>query len=808
MKPIITILLIALICGYSQAQIFVKHDASGNNDGTSWSNAFTNLQDALDASASGAQVWIASGRYVPQGPTPDSSHFIATHPVQLYGGFAGTETSLSQRDWNVNLSIVSGDILGDDIPGNFVSNRTDNAHHVLIINAPNTESVIDGLVFESGTTKLDCITCAPNASDIPYNRWQGGALYLYQSGAVIRNCLFHNNDSGVRGSGCYAFGDTLHTIALHFDNVIFRDNHGYNGAGGFFHAYQDLSLKNCHFSNNSGFQGGAAFFSGTNATVEDCVFEANSATYGGGIDGFHTNLYIKYPVIRIIRSSFTGNTSLSGGGVYYRNDYGGFSFVVDSCIFTENESSSSGGGALYIIDNADAQNAELTSTVRVDRTTFTGNAAVYGGAVEIDGGDDSLRIEVARSGFFNNTASDSGGGLYVFMQETSNVHTQIKQTTFDGNTAPIGGGLILDSYYNIERMSYAIDSCNFSNNVAGTYGGAIGQFLTEGPGLIGSIRNTQFLNNQARQAGALVSLQEMLLMDNCLFSDNYASGYDTDVTGGGAIIFAGPADINVRNTIFEKNRSDVEGSAVYSAAGVNARYDNVLFHDNHGISTFDNRGASQLVNATMANNDSELLLQDSSSIEIQNSIFNNTNGNLRIEGTPQIISNGGNLSSDATMTDFLTGSGGYQDFNNTDPLLGLDFYPLAGSPAIDGGNITGIITPTDLAGDPRVQGNTIDIGSYESLFTGIMVPQWNSLRLFVFPSPVTDQINFKLEDEWLGKIQIKMYDNLGRLVFEDTRDKSASVQQFTINNLQLLPGEYFMMVQSNLKTYGNKLIVQ
>ncbi|MEO6133319.1 MAG: right-handed parallel beta-helix repeat-containing protein, partial [Saprospiraceae bacterium] len=92
---------IALLSTYlpSTAQIFVKQDATGILDGTSWANAYTDLQKAIDGSNPGDQIWIAAGTYFPKGPTPDSSHFLVVKPVEIYGGFTGNETSLSERNW-------------------------------------------------------------------------------------------------------------------------------------------------------------------------------------------------------------------------------------------------------------------------------------------------------------------------------------------------------------------------------------------------------------------------------------------------------------------------------------------------------------------------------------------------------------------------------------------------------------------------------------------------------------------------------------------------------------------------------------
>ncbi|MDQ3017754.1 MAG: hypothetical protein M3R25_13670 [Bacteroidota bacterium] len=77
MKISSTLVLFFINCTTMQAQIFVKADAAGTNDGTSWTNAFTNLQDALDTADPGDELWLAAGTYTPEGPSPDSSHFFS-----------------------------------------------------------------------------------------------------------------------------------------------------------------------------------------------------------------------------------------------------------------------------------------------------------------------------------------------------------------------------------------------------------------------------------------------------------------------------------------------------------------------------------------------------------------------------------------------------------------------------------------------------------------------------------------------------------------------------------------------------------
>src|SRR5512140_1282941 len=101
--------------------IYVKWNASGANNGTSWANADTNLQAGLAGAVSGDQVWVAAGTYKP-GNTRASTFNLASG-IAIYGGFAGTDTLLSQRNFNTNVTTLSCDI-------GTIGDSSDNCYHV------------------------------------------------------------------------------------------------------------------------------------------------------------------------------------------------------------------------------------------------------------------------------------------------------------------------------------------------------------------------------------------------------------------------------------------------------------------------------------------------------------------------------------------------------------------------------------------------------------------------------------------------------------------------------------------------------
>ena len=65
--------------------IYVDVNAGGNNDGTTWVDAFTDMQDALALVINGDEIWVAQGTYTPGNDR--SATYQLLNGVALYGGF-------------------------------------------------------------------------------------------------------------------------------------------------------------------------------------------------------------------------------------------------------------------------------------------------------------------------------------------------------------------------------------------------------------------------------------------------------------------------------------------------------------------------------------------------------------------------------------------------------------------------------------------------------------------------------------------------------------------------------------------------
>jgi probable HAF family extracellular repeat protein len=239
--------------------IYVDRSAKGTDDGTSWADAYTDLQDALtDAGTSGKDIWVAEGIYKPTDGNDRTVSFQLIDGVGVYGGFFGTELSLEQRNWRKYRTILTGDI---NQPGD----ANDNSYHV-VKGADN--AIIDGFTITAG-----------NANGSGSNSY-GGGVYCNSASPTIDNCTIEGNKSSYVGAGMY---NTNNSVKL--TNCVLRDNES-SGSGGAIANYSpDCSgtLTNCVFyGNKANSRGGAIFNNSSSPTLTNCTFTNNEAGGGGG----------------------------------------------------------------------------------------------------------------------------------------------------------------------------------------------------------------------------------------------------------------------------------------------------------------------------------------------------------------------------------------------------------------------------------------------------------------------------------------------------------------------------------------------
>ncbi len=105
---------ILTICGTSAIAEVVHVNAGAQPqgaDGATWESAYPDLQDALAQASPGDEIWIASGTYKPDRGTRNTNlSFDIPSGVSVYGGFQGTESTVDQRDPDHPPTILSGNL--------------------------------------------------------------------------------------------------------------------------------------------------------------------------------------------------------------------------------------------------------------------------------------------------------------------------------------------------------------------------------------------------------------------------------------------------------------------------------------------------------------------------------------------------------------------------------------------------------------------------------------------------------------------------------------------------------------------------
>lgn len=265
MKSFLILGSLLLSLNLFSATIYVDINATGSNNGTSWSNAYTDLQSALSFAFLNDEIWVATGFYHPTTTTNRDVSFIMKNGVDIYGGFNGTETAISQRNIAANPTTLTGDIgqLGDN---------TDNSKKVVKIQNFTTNFIMDGFRVISG---YDAGSSG-----------KGAGLYLANnSGAqiTINNCTVYNNYAYHSGGGLLI--DDTH---ITFNNCEFLYNSSFNYGGGAIYSANvsnsDIYLNDSKFIGNNSRDGAAINFGGLTLILERCLVSNNTSTIGDIID--------------------------------------------------------------------------------------------------------------------------------------------------------------------------------------------------------------------------------------------------------------------------------------------------------------------------------------------------------------------------------------------------------------------------------------------------------------------------------------------------------------------------------------------
>jgi hypothetical protein len=498
-RPSAALLLVTCFASLASASvIYVRTGAAGANNGTSWADAYTDLQNGLLSSQAGDEIRVAQGTYKPVGPGgPRTSSFAMLSGVTILGGFAGSGANPDARDPAQYVTILSGDING---------NNVNPSYHVVSATDVDATAVLDGFTITGGRANGQLL-----------NQSSGSGLCFVNTSAQVRACaIVGNNSAG--------------WVHVHSGTV-------YGRGGGIYIEGGAPLLLNCRIQQNlSRRAGGGIDLLNSSATLQGCHITDNTtgdpeqgSGDGGGIYSEQGGPVFRDTVID------TNDARESGGGVYVRQSTPEFV----RCSLSQNQCGIIGGGIL--IDGS--PHADL-----IDCQVLSNGSSYYGGGIGVV--NQSI-VEISNCEISANSCPNSGsgaGGMYCRESAAS-----LRGCTITGNhvgtyspyggAGGIGGGVLCEGF----PASVKMQNCLMEGNAAGD--GAFGGSPPGGNG-----------GGLVARNGALAVLVNCTLRGNRAGSGGWGVSRPGGTGGNGGGVFVGSASAQIHGCVFHDNHAGSGGA--------------------------------------------------------------------------------------------------------------------------------------------------------------------------------------------------------------------------------------------------------
>jgi len=321
--------------------------------------------------------------------------------VQLYGGFAGTETERDQRNWIAHEAVIDGS----------TALAGEAAYHVVL---GANSATLDGFTVSGGRARTSGLSSTTK---------EGGGMFNGLVAPTLVNCMFRDNAAESAGgaiSNRSVAGSIIITDCTFTGNWVANtgapDSYAYGGA--IANTETTAVISGCTFADNatqstaywpgtaqnrtSRAAGGALYnYNCPSVTLSECLIDSNLAyAIGEGAGEISGNMYAAQP-------------QALGAGIYARFS----SLRVDRCILRSNQAQTNNNAPYTTAQGAGvyAEQSILTMT----NTAVLGNTGTdYGAGLRTAGAAmmSCASATLTNMTFVNNVSDsdngDHGGGLY------------------------------------------------------------------------------------------------------------------------------------------------------------------------------------------------------------------------------------------------------------------------------------------------------------------------------------------------------------------------------------------------------------
>ncbi|MGN0032707.1 MAG: choice-of-anchor Q domain-containing protein [Candidatus Limimorpha sp.] len=406
-----------------------------------------------------------------------------------------------------------------------------------------------------------------------------------------------------------------------------------------------------------------------------------------------------------------------------------------------------------------------------------------GGVMRVNYTDD---IVISNCTFHNNISRRKGGAMYV-EKSTINIDNCL---VYENNGYPYDDYYTWGGGFQFHNSDVKIHDIIFhDNNAFSGYGGGMSIDSCDL-----ELTNTVFYNNHATNAGALGIQRSSHLsvkVTNILAYNNWCIHY------GGALAIA-TSDPELNNlTLVSNYCGGGGGGAMQMAFNSKPTLNNCIIYGNHAGHYLNKRYELDSIHEYYVG--SQIWLWGSDCLPV----FNNSDIQYGY---------------DSINNNHLIPEENYNNMIETDPMFvdaeNHDYRLTYGSPCINTGmeDVSGIfISETDIAGNPRIFNDRIDMGCYEWNNIGLFEHYQNNAAISIYPNPLNENsiCNIRLNNE--SKVTISLLSINGKEINKkeygmlDKGENAISLQP-VFNNIEKDNNIYLLIISTQDNTYINKVI--